>query len=409
MQTREAKKMGRGSQSNLELTIDGIVYDVTNFASKHPGGSVIRFLTGHDASDAFHAFHGRSKKAKKYLATLASHSSNHSTDPVLEDFSNLRKELKVEGFFEPSMAHITYRIIEVIGLFVGSAVGFYYGWYWSGIGLVALAQGRCGWLQHEAGHYSLTGNIAVDRVLQVLIYNVGTGMSASWWRNQHNRHHATPQKVGHDVDLETLPLVAFHARIAERVRHPVVRAWLRMQAILFAGPITLIVALSWAFVLHPQYVIRKRKWGELAAFAVRYAICGLVASETGLLSFVKGFLLSYTLASAYIFVLFAVSHTHKDVVEADVNVDWVRHAVNYTTNCSPSWFVNWLMSYLNFQIEHHLFPSMPQFRHPLVAKRVQALCQKHDLVYDVRPLSSCLVATFSNLAAVGALDNKKAL
>jgi fatty acid desaturase len=27
------------------------------------------------------------------------------------------------------------------------------------------------------------------------------------------------------------------------------------------------------------------------------------------------------------------------------------------------------MAYLNFQIEHHLFPSMPQYRHPQVALR----------------------------------------
>ena len=35
-------------------------------------------------------------------------------------------------------------------------------------------------------------------------------MSGAWWRNQHNKHHATPQKLKHDVDLDTLPLVAFN-------------------------------------------------------------------------------------------------------------------------------------------------------------------------------------------------------
>ena len=36
-----------------------------------------------------------------------------------------------------------------------------------------------------------------------MIYGVGCGMSAAWWRNQHNKHHATPQKLKHDVDLDT--------------------------------------------------------------------------------------------------------------------------------------------------------------------------------------------------------------
>ena len=118
--------------------------------------------------------------------------------------------------------------------------------------------GRCGWLMHEGGHYSLTGdtlilarkknkrnsvkdvqlarhrtpnlgvsgiwslspfissfsgNIKIDRALQIVLYGVGCGMSGSWWRNQHNKHHAMPQKIGHDVDLNTLPLVAFTEKV----------------------------------------------------------------------------------------------------------------------------------------------------------------------------------------------------
>ena len=44
----------------------------------------------------------------------------------------------------------------------------------------------------------------------MLTYGLGCGMSACYWRNQHNKHHTTPQKLGADPDLATLPLVAFH-------------------------------------------------------------------------------------------------------------------------------------------------------------------------------------------------------
>ena len=54
--------------------------------------------------------------------------------------------------------------------------------------------------------------------IQEYAYGVGCGMSASWWRSQHNRHHATPQKLKHDVDLDTLPLVAFHSAIFSKVK-----------------------------------------------------------------------------------------------------------------------------------------------------------------------------------------------
>jgi len=53
--------------------------------------------------------------------------------------------------------------------------------------------------------------------MQEVFYGVGCGMSASWWRSQHNRHHATPQKLQHDVDLDTLPLVSFSEAISNKL------------------------------------------------------------------------------------------------------------------------------------------------------------------------------------------------
>ncbi len=29
----------------------------------------------------------------------------------------------------------------------------------------------------------------------------------------HNRHHAMPQRLKHDVDLDTMPLIAYNARV----------------------------------------------------------------------------------------------------------------------------------------------------------------------------------------------------
>jgi fatty acid desaturase len=72
-------------------------------------------------------------------------------------------------------------------------------------------------------------------------------------------------------------------------------------------------------------------------------------------------------------------------------------------NVKPGPFnvVNWLMGYLNFQIEHHLFPSMPQYRHPLISHRVKALFEKHGLEYDRRGYFEAFAATFRNIHNVG--------
>jgi predicted heme/steroid binding protein len=55
-----------------EMIINGVVYDVSAFVKRHPGGKVITYQLGSDASDAYNNFHLRSKKAAKMLASLPS-------------------------------------------------------------------------------------------------------------------------------------------------------------------------------------------------------------------------------------------------------------------------------------------------------------------------------------------------
>ena len=134
----------------------------------------------------------------------------------MQDYRALRDMLIAQGFFEPSFAELAYRTLEILAMFAGGYYLVSKGWYYVGITVLGIAQGRCGWYMHEGGHYSLTGNITIDRFLQIAAYNIGSGMSAHYWRNQHNKHHATPQKLEHDVDLNTLPLLAFHRLIAKK-------------------------------------------------------------------------------------------------------------------------------------------------------------------------------------------------
>ncbi len=44
-----------------------------------------------------------------------------------------------------------------------------------------------------------------------------TGASSTWWRRGHNRHHAMPNRLKHDVDLATLPLLAYNTKVVENI------------------------------------------------------------------------------------------------------------------------------------------------------------------------------------------------
>ena len=59
-----------------------------------------------------------------------------------------------------------------------------------------------------------------DRAVQTLVFGLGCGMSASYWRNQHNKHHTTPQKLGADPDLQTDSYVNFLILSCRRILTP---------------------------------------------------------------------------------------------------------------------------------------------------------------------------------------------
>jgi len=388
-----------------ELLIEGRVYDVEHFIKRHPGGSVIKFQLGTDASDAFRAFHIRSPKAHKMLRTLRSRPADaaYEADPLSRDFEELRLELLAEGCFDPNPAHVAYRFAEVLAMYAAGFALIWAGWWWAGAFVAVIAQGRCGWLQHEGGHYSLTGNIRMDRHLQMVTYGLGCGMSGCYWRNQHNKHHTTPQKLGADPDLATMPLVAFHPICLGKKGS---NLWLAAQApLFFGGVITSLVAFAWQFILHPNHALRVKNYLELAWMAMRYAVWHWAFGGAGLGNSLSLYLVYLAVGSTYIFTNFAVSHTHKDVVPKSKHISWTLYSANHTTNCTSSWWCNWWMAYLNFQIEHHLFPSMPQYRHPQVAPRVRALFEKHGVEYDVRPYAECMRVTFLNLWKVGHHDD----
>ncbi|CAD7941796.1 unnamed protein product [Amoebophrya sp. A120] len=447
----EAKKEAAEGSKKIEIFIDGKIVDVTSYTKKHPGGRILEFMAGTDGTDAFAQFHHRSAKAAKILAKLPKREPvsakekaefvNVGNQALLADIRALEAELDAEGYFKPSPLHALYRVTEIVCMHViGLGFLYYAGTRTTGtsrgtagdhfvdsvlsatfvlLGLITLgiAQGRCGWLQHEGGHYSLTGWMKLDKRLQQFIYGFGCGMAASWWSNQHNKHHATPQKVGHDVDLNTLPLVAFHtgAVTDTRAGQKLVAGpkqkqltlwanyWLKNQAYLFSPLICLLVALFWQLYLHPRHSMRTQNYVELLWMTCRYValFAFLVGSlQWSVLGSVMFYVVYVQLGASYIFTNFAVSHTHLDVVPEDDHRNWAEYASDHTMNCDSHFLTNWWMSFLNFQIEHHLWPQMPQFRFPKISPRVRAVFEKHGKEYKSLPYWEAIRITLKNLDEV---------
>jgi len=420
------------------IKIDGVTYDITNF--KHPGGNIINYAKNSpDATDVFTEFHYRSVKASKILqslpvccndvtATTESLELTQHQQEMTKDFREMRTTLIDQGCFEPDYIHVYFRLLE-IAFFFGLGTWFAsYNIYASILSFIAFKT-RCGWVQHECGHLSFTGLRKIDRAIQTFTMGFGGGVSSSVWNSMHQKHHATPQKIKHDIDLDTTPLVAFFDRAFEENTHGKAasqfmnRWWMRFQAWTFLPVINgVLVHLFWTYYLHPKKVFHRlcsARTREIYLETAFEAVC-MTGSHLSLpLIFYSGgasgggLLWCYFLLMVvnfcnfiYLFGHFSLSHTFTGIVPEDKLLLWFEYALHHTINISnKSALVTWIMGYLNFQIEHHLFPSMPQYKNTIAAPRVRAFCAKWadaaGLKYVEHSYTTAWRLMLSNLNTVG--------
>jgi fatty acid desaturase len=92
------------------------------------------------------------------------------------------------------------------------------------------------------------------------------------------------------------------------------------------------------------------------------------------------------LCNLYTFILIASSHTGEDVYRFEVGTrgqpDFYRHQLLGTVNYKRGPVVrDFLQIWINYQIEHHIFPNLPPSKYVECAAEVEAICRKHNVPY----------------------------
>jgi len=61
--------------------------------------------------------------------------------------------------------------------------------------------------------------------------------------------------------------------------------------------------------------------------------------------------------------------------------EFLRQQLATSMDLDSGWRNNWFYGGLQWQVVHHLFPRVPRHNLPEVKRRLQAMCNKHGLVY----------------------------
>ncbi|MET9026292.1 acyl-CoA desaturase [Nocardia sp. NPDC004168] len=267
---------------------------------------------------------------------------------------------------------------------------------------LAVVFAQFAFLGHDAGHRQIFAGRQANYLFGVIAGNLGIGVSIGWWVSNHNRHHAHPNTEGSDPDvMGVLAHSGDRARTGKGIRRLIFRyqAWLFFPMLLLeAGSLhyaSVRAVLRWA--------IPNRVWEAalLAAHAAGYlAAVFLVLSPGKAVVFIA---VHQGLFGFYMGCTFAPNHKGMEVLAEGESADFLRRQVLTSRNVRGGRVVDAAFGGLNYQIEHHLFPSMPRPNLRRAKPMVEQFCVELEVPYCETSVLDSYRQALSHLHAVGRL------
>ncbi|TNE56145.1 MAG: acyl-CoA desaturase [Bacteroidetes bacterium] len=253
-------------------------------------------------------------------------------------------------------------------------------------------------IMHDANHGAYSKKEKVNTYLGQLLYLLG-GNDVNW-KIQHNvLHHTYTNVTGVDEDISPGKILRFSPRAERKGIHRFqhIYAWffyglmtimwitvkdykqafryrkmdlVKTQRIKnfagFVGKIVLSKLIYFTIFLGlPMYFSPLSWWATLLCFLMMHFICGLV--------------LAMIFQPAH--VVPSSSYPVPDE-SGNIEADWAVNQLFNTANFAPNskWF-SWYVGGLNYQIEHHLFPTICHTHYKKIARIVAQTAKEYNLPY----------------------------
>jgi fatty acid desaturase len=249
-------------------------------------------------------------------------------------------------------------------------------------------------MAHTASHGAASERRWLNAALLYVSYPFLLMLSAEYWHHSHVVvHHPAPNVVGHDDDCDLRPFFAINERHAAgasgalRVLHRM-QGWLLPLLLPFNGFSMHIQA--WRHLLGVLAkggpARRASAWLDLACMLLHLVawiavpmiwlspltVLGIYALRVSLL----GFGLFAILAPGH----FPAEARCLDEHQRDASDFYLRQTAT-TVNFRTGIIGSLVCSGLQYQIEHHLFPSISHLHLRAISPHVQELCARHGLPY----------------------------
>lgn len=301
-----------------------------------------------------------------------------ATNGVSGDFRALAVQVRESGLLERRPGYYIPKVaLTVVAFGVGWAGLLLLGDSWAALGVAAflgLMFTQLGFLGHDAGHQQICRSRRANRLLGLMVGNVLIGLSFGWWVTKHDAHHAHPNQVGRDPDIAASMAIfsdAATSRADDRSRPPSpFGRWLFFPGMLLRSTGLHLAGIS-------RLYRRRDRAAALEAVLICVHLAAYLTAVFWILSPLKA--LSFIVVQQAVFSLylgcsFAPNHKGMPLIEGDSRMSFAYRQVVTARNVTAGWGKTFLLGGLNYQIEHHLFPTMPRPNLARAQSMVRGFC-----------------------------------
>ena len=347
------------------------------------------------------------------LAPRSDEPSAGSASSYVSHFTELMQAVRAEGLLERRHGYYWLQIGTHVAAFFAIWAGFFLlGNSWFQL-ILAAAMGvivtQFGFLGHDAAHRQMFRSASWNSWTARILAGGFAGLSFAWWRAKHNAHHKAPNLEGYDPDIGAGAIAFTPGIVADRTEG--FAGWfVQRQGWLFF-PLLTLEGLN----LHAESIraaldtTSNQPWRRTELMLVVTRLTAYVAILLTFLPLGKAVAFFAIQMAVFGFCLgasFAPAHKGMPIVPPEMKLDFLRRQVMVSRNVRGNPVVDWAMGGLNYQIEHHLFPSMPRCNLRKAQPLVRAHCESVGVDYMEVGLfhSYAIVVDYLNNVGIRARD-----
>jgi fatty acid desaturase len=300
------------------------------------------------------------------------------------EYAELKRLLTQQGLFAGQPVYYTYKALQILTFFVlALGILIIMDLFWVQIlnaAFLAFVFTQMAFMGHDAGHRQMFQSPRRADIFG-LFCTLLTAVSYSWWIDKHNQHHRHPNHLERDPDVQLrfLTLATEQTSMVRGWRRSIVKyqAQLFFPMLLLQG-FAIRVNSIW-FLLSGRAKFPIVEWLFMAAHCAVYL--GLLFAFLGMWQALVFILVHQMLFGLYMGCVFAPNHKGMLMLQDHRTVDQLRRQILTARNVKSHPLTDFWFGGLNYQIEHHLFPSMARNKLKEAQATVKAFCQAHSIAY----------------------------